>query len=122
MQTAPCHATSTKQFLSDHRADLIAAAHRALRNEFIAAWGKGGATSVRTPGFARDNGQQTLIDVFSDDMSGAGSDAQWNELIAIVQGASAGEDVRLRAAAFIAGAAKRHADYHASDAVDGDQE
>lgn len=94
----------------------LAAAHRELREEFNDAFRAGnGQALIRTPGFKPT--RQPLADVLSDDMGGVNSDALWNELVSILSGAAQGEDVQLRAAVFVARAAKRHADFHADDLV-----
>lgn len=114
---------SSRQQIAVERAEAaekrrIDAARESLRAELIAGFDIGGDTKIRTPGF--NGGTEPLSMVLGDHLAGHDCDAQWDELCKILGlAAKAGGDVGLRASAFIAQFAKRHADFHAADLVRG---
>lgn len=94
------------------------AAYRALRDELIDALTTEPTRIVRTPGAH----VQTMpaLDVIADDFAGRDGDSVLHELLLIAAAASTGPDpaLRIRAQAWIAARADRHAEFHASDMGD----
>lgn len=86
-----------------------------LRNELQTALLNDPQAMVSTPGFKPV--QMTAVDVFFDDFAGTGSDERQHALVRLLADAAKGEDVQLRAAAFLADIAQRHAEFHHGDAL-----
>lgn len=91
------------------------AAYRALRDELIDALTTEPARIVRTPGGHVST--MPALDVIADDFAGRDGDAVLRELLLIAAAASVGADpaLRIRAQAWIAARADRHAEFHAGD-------
>lgn len=86
-----------------------------LRDELQAALMTDPQTEVSTPGFKP--GHTAAVEVFFDDLAGTDSDERRDTLIRLLADAAKGEDVQLRATAYIADLAKRHAEFHHGDAL-----
>jgi hypothetical protein len=98
------------------RESCATAAFVALRNEFVAALAKSPATVIRTPGFGLPT--MSVSDVIVDRFSGSQGEASLHELLHILALCASGKadvELHLRASAWIAEQAKRHAEYHADD-------
>lgn len=90
----------------------VGAAYQALLREFVRALHEDPSRVVAAPGFEH---VVTAADVVDDDFAGTNGEAFRHELLSIVGAAAQGEDVHLRASAWIAKAASRYAEYHADD-------
>ena len=84
-----------------------------LKAEFIEALAKDPQTKICTPGFT--DHQTAVADVILDNFHGEKGDANLHELLRIVAGCAAGEDMQLRASAWIASNAIEHATFHEND-------
>lgn len=76
--------------------------------------------AVDAPGFKESlaAGTYTAADLVLDHFAGATGDASLNELLRIVGLAAQGQDMHLRAAAWVASVSKHHADFHFADLVE----
>jgi hypothetical protein len=95
----------------------IAAAHSALMLELVQALEQGQPQRLcLTPGFTP--GQMTAAEIVNDDFAAAG-DTSLDDLLRLLSRCckSTDPEVRLGAQAWIASAAKRHADFHCADAT-----
>ena len=120
-----CAESAVQTYLArlDRTDDLMRTAHLALRSEFLDALANEPARIVRTPGFgtAHSTARYSAADVIFDNFSAASGDASLHELLRIVAlcaNGKADNELHLRASAWVAGEAKLHADFHASDLVD----
>jgi hypothetical protein len=95
-------------------------AHRALMLELVQALEQGQPQRLcLTPGFKP--AQMTAAEIVNDDFAAAG-DTSLDDLLRLLSRCckSTDPEIRLGAQAWIAAAAKRHADFHFADAASGD--
>lgn len=100
---------------AERRDDMAARLYVELRRELMSALLGDPQTMVSTPGFKPRH--TSASDVFFDDFAGTDSDARRDTLIRLLGDAAKGEDVQLRASAFLADIASRHAEFHEVDAL-----
>lgn len=111
-------------FISPRRAAVLAekADDRAsqlfvqLRDEMQHALMTDPQIVVSTPAFGLRR-RMTAAEVLMDDLAGVDADERVHTLVRLLADAAKGEDVHLRAAAYIADLAQRHAEFHHGDAV-----
>ena len=101
----------------DTKGQLFENAHAALMAEFISALCSDPQRKIQTPGFGGKPSQcqTTLADVVYDSFASTNGDADLHELIRIVAGCAQGQNMTLRASAWVKKQAKEHADFHAGD-------
>jgi hypothetical protein len=87
-----------------------------LRDELQTALMTDPQIVVSTPGF-KAGGRMTAAEVLMDDLAGVDADERVHTLVRLLADAAKGEDVHLRAAAYIADLAQRHAEFHHGDAL-----
>lgn len=91
-------------------------AYQMLYAEFVGCWMKSPTSLVQTPGFA-ENGQ-TVAWVVSDHFAGADGEADEIELLSIIASVAKQRDENgERARKLIDRIARKHADFHAEDAM-----
>jgi hypothetical protein len=91
-------------------------AHRFLRTEMVEALMQDPTRIVQTPGFNMP--AMSAANVVADNFSGSRGEASLLELLRIVAACAASTsnpELRIRAQAWISGAAKEHADFHRDD-------
>ena len=95
----------------------IAREEQQLKDEVRSAFSRGGDVLVRVS----DGLRWPLTDVVSDHLAEIGTEPKWRDIVDVLYGASRGNDVSSKAHALIEWFAERHAYWHASDIVDGEQ-
>lgn len=88
-----------------------------LRRDFVIALHRNPATIVRTPAFGGAR-QMAVAEVIADSFCEKDGDETRNELVGIVAAAARGEDVQLRASAFIKRCADAYGNQHCDDVAD----
>lgn len=88
-----------------------------LRDELQSALMTDPQREVSVPGFRDDGTEMTACDVFFDDLAGTDSDLRRHTLVRLLADAARGQDVQMRATAYIADLARRHAAFHEGDAL-----
>jgi hypothetical protein len=88
-----------------------------LSRDFISALHRNPATIVRTPAFGGAR-QMEVAEVIADSFADVDGDATRNEIVGIVAAAARGEDVQLRASAFIKRCADAYGNTHCDDVAD----
>jgi hypothetical protein len=94
-----------------------------LRRDFVIALHRNPATVIRTPAFGGAR-EMEVSEVIADSFADVDGDATRNEMAGIVAAAARGEDVQLRASAFIKRCADAYGNTHCDDVaneMDGDE-
>ena len=91
---------------------LNAEAYESLRSEMVAALTNDPTKSVQTPAWGSMGQMNAAYKVVEDAFDGKNGEALLIELLRIVSGASRGDDMQIRADAWIAAVANEHAEYH----------
>lgn len=94
------------------RAARSAIARETLRSDFLAAFADP-SSLIETP--ASSQRFSSLLEVVSDSLAGTRGDQYLHELLRIVAGAAAGDDMQMRADAWMAAQASDFAGWHADD-------
>jgi hypothetical protein len=104
----------------DAREDLIRAAYRELRSEFITAAFANPLSEIRTPGFP--DKRMRLVDVVSDMFCGRDELHLLDRIVSLIVTCAEGEDpaTRLPANALLMCMAHQHAQFHAEDTAEQD--
>lgn len=102
----------------DHTDDLCVAAYEALRIEMLDALTTEPTQIVQTPAWGSAGKTAAAFSVIEDEFAGKSGEASLIEVLRIVGGVARGEDMQLRASAWIAARANEHADYHRDDLVE----
>jgi hypothetical protein len=107
--------------ISDDLDEQMARARQSLYTEYLDALMQDPQRMVRTPAFGKHQQAMSAVDLFFDALAGRDADAQQHAIVRLLADAAKGEDIQLRATLLLQTCAKAFAEWHAEDAVMGEQ-